>query len=115
MLAGGLIGIINGLFITRLRVIPFIATLGTLGMARGVAKWIAGQQTVNVPPTWVNELAVTFPQPDWIIVAPGVWLTALLAVLVSLVLPLHRLRAPRVRSRVRTKPPRAPAAFRSIV
>ena len=35
--------------ITRLKVIPFIATLGTLGMARGVAKWIADQQTVNVP------------------------------------------------------------------
>jgi ribose transport system permease protein len=84
--AGGAIGVVNGLFITRLRVIPFIATLGTLGMARGVAKWIAGQQTVNVPPTWVNELAVTFPQPDWIVVAPGVWLTALLAVVVSLVL-----------------------------
>jgi ribose transport system permease protein len=86
VVAGGVAGVINGLFITRLRVIPFIATLGTLGMARGVAKWIAGQQTVNVPPTWVNELAVTFPQPDWIIVAPGVWLTALLAVVVSLVL-----------------------------
>jgi len=86
VVAGGVVGVINGLFITRLRVIPFIATLGTLGMARGVAKWIAGQQTVNVPPTWVNELAVTFPQPDWIIVAPGVWLTALLAVVVSLVL-----------------------------
>ena len=42
MLAGGLVGVINGLFITRLKVIPFIATLGTLGMARGVAKWIAG-------------------------------------------------------------------------
>lgn len=86
VVAGGVVGVINGLFITRLRVIPFIATLGTLGMARGVAKWIAGQQTVNVPPTWVNELAVTFPQPDWIIVAPGVWLTTLLAVVVSLVL-----------------------------
>jgi ribose transport system permease protein len=55
-------------------------------MARGVAKWIAGQQTVNVPQTWVNELAVTFPQPDWLIVAPGVWLTVVLAVIVSLVL-----------------------------
>ncbi len=86
VVAGGAIGVLNGLFITRLRVIPFIATLGTLGMARGVAKWIAGQQTVNVPPTWVNELAVTFPRPDWIIVAPGVWLSALLAVLVALVL-----------------------------
>jgi len=86
VLAGGVVGVLNGLLITRLRVIPFIATLGTLGMARGVAKWIAGQQTVNVPPTWVNELAVTFPQPEWLIVAPGVWLSVALAVLASLVL-----------------------------
>ena len=86
VLAGGLVGVINGLLVTKLRVIPFIATLGTLGMARGVAKWIAGQQTVNVPQTWVNELAVTFPQPEWLIVAPGVWLTVLLAIAVALVL-----------------------------
>jgi ribose transport system permease protein len=86
VLAGAAIGVLNGLLITRLRVIPFIATLGTLGMARGVAKWVAGQQTVNAPSTWVNELAVTFPQPEWLIVAPGVWLTALLAVGVALVL-----------------------------
>jgi ribose/xylose/arabinose/galactoside ABC-type transport system permease subunit len=84
--AGGVVGIVNGLVITRLKVIPFIATLGTLGMARGVAKWIASQQTVNPPQTWVNQLAVTFPEPDWLIVAPGVWLTALLAVLMALVL-----------------------------
>jgi ribose transport system permease protein len=86
VLAGGLVGIVNGLLVTRLKVIPFIATLGTLGMARGVAKWIAGQQTVNVPQTWVNELAVTFPQPDWLIVAAGVWVTLILAILVALVL-----------------------------
>ena len=46
-----------------------------LGMARGVAKWVADQQTVNIPQTWINELAVTFPRPEWLIVAPGVWLT----------------------------------------
>jgi ribose transport system permease protein len=84
--AGGLVGIVNGLAITRLRVIPFIATLGMLGVARGVAKWLAGQQTVNVPETWVNELAVTFPQPDWLLVAPGVWLTLALAILTAAVL-----------------------------
>ena len=86
VVAGGLVGIVNGLLVTRLKVIPFIATLGTLGMARGVAKWIAGQQTVNVPQTWVNELAVTFPEPSWLVVAAGVWVTAVLAVLMSLVL-----------------------------
>jgi ribose transport system permease protein len=84
--AGGVVGVLNGLLVTKLRVIPFIATLGTLGMARGVAKWIADQQTVNVRPTWVNELAVTFPEPGWLIVAPGVWLSVLLAVIVALVL-----------------------------
>src|SRR5687767_7722967 len=53
ILVGGLVGFVNGLVITRLRVVPFIATLGMLGVARGSAKWFAGQQTVNVPDTWV--------------------------------------------------------------
>jgi ribose transport system permease protein len=83
---GGLVGIVNGLAITLLRVLPFIATLGMLGVARGAAKWLGDQQTVNVPPTWVNELAVTFPTPSWLLVAPGAWLTLVLAVLMTIVL-----------------------------
>jgi ribose transport system permease protein len=86
VLVGAMVGLINGLAITRLRVVPFIATLGMLGIARGAAKWLAGQQTVNVPETWVNELAVTFPNPAWILFAPGVWLTILLAILVAIIL-----------------------------
>ena len=31
-----------------------------LGIARGMAKWLAGEQTVNAPATWINELLVTF-------------------------------------------------------
>ncbi|HEY8548785.1 MAG TPA: ABC transporter permease [Vicinamibacterales bacterium] len=83
---GGLVGLVNGLAITRLKVLPFIATLGMLGIARGVAKWLADQQTVNAPPTWVNELAVTFPTPSWLLVAPGVWITLILAVVMTIVL-----------------------------
>jgi ribose transport system permease protein len=83
---GGVIGLVNGIVITRLKVMPFIATLGMLGVARGVAKWMADQQTVNVPPTWINELAVTFPTASWLIVAPGVWLTALLAIVAAIML-----------------------------
>ena len=86
ILVGGVIGVINGLAITRLRVVPFIATLGMLGIARGVAKWLANQQTVNVPNSWVNGLAVTFPSPAWLLLAPGVWITIILAVLMALVL-----------------------------
>ncbi len=84
--AGGAVGLVNGLLITTLRVVPFIATLGMLGIARGVAKWAANEQTVIAPATWVNTLLVTFPTPAWLIVAPGVWIALLLAAFASLVL-----------------------------
>ncbi|MBW3629250.1 MAG: ABC transporter permease [Gemmatimonadetes bacterium] len=83
---GGLVGLVNAAFITGLKVVPFIATLGMLGIARGVAKWLADEQTVNAPATWVNELLVTFPRPDWLILAPGVWITLMLAVATAVVL-----------------------------
>jgi len=83
---GGLVGGVNGLVITRLKVVPFIATLGMLGVARGTAKWVAGQQTVNVPDTWVNGLLVTFPDPAWLLVAPGVWIAIGLALAAAIVL-----------------------------
>lgn len=86
ILAGGVVGLVNGLAITRLRVVPFIATLGMLGVARGTAKWLAGQQTVNIPETWVNELLVTFPRPAWLLVAPGVWITLVLAIMAAVML-----------------------------
>ena len=86
LVVGGVVGLTNGLLITRLRVVPFIATLGMLGMARGVAKWLAHEQTVNYAQTWVNELLVTFPRPAWLIFPTGVWITALLALGVALIL-----------------------------
>jgi len=83
---GGLVGLVNGLAITGLRVVPFIATLGMLGIARGLAKWLAGEQTVNAPSTWINDLLVTFPSPAWLLVAPGVWICIGLAVMAAVVL-----------------------------
>lgn len=86
ILAGGLIGLINGLTITRLGVVPFIATLGMLGVARGTAKWVANEQTVNIPATWLNELATISPEHPWMLVAPGVWIAIVLAGIVAAVL-----------------------------
>jgi len=86
ILVGGLVGMTNGLVITRLRVVPFIATLGMLGVARGVAKGVAGSQTVIIPETWANNLLLTVPQPEWMLVAPGVWLAIALAVIAAIVL-----------------------------
>jgi len=86
IIVGGLVGLVNGLAITRLRVVPFIATLGMLGVARGVAKGLAGSQTVIIPDTWANNLLLTVPQPEWLLVAPGVWLAIALAVIAAVVL-----------------------------
>src|SRR5207244_405212 len=86
IVVGGTVGMLNGLAITRLRVVPFIATLGMLGVARGVAKGIAGSQTVNMPDTWANDLLLTIPKPQWLLVAPGVWIAILLAVIAAVVL-----------------------------
>jgi ribose transport system permease protein len=86
VVAGGAVGMLNGLAITRLRVIPFIVTLGMLGVARGVAKWLAHEQTVNAPPTWVNNLLVTFPTPSWLVLPVGVWITIALAIAAAVVL-----------------------------
>ena len=86
IIAGGMVGLVNGLAITQLRVVPFIATLGMLGVARGLAKFFANQQTVNPPLTWINELAVTFPAQPWMLVAPGVWVAVILAIFMSVVL-----------------------------
>lgn len=83
---GGMVGLLNGLIVTVLGVVPFIATLGTLGIARGAAKWLAGEQTINAPATWVNELLVTFPEPSWLLVAAGVWVTLALAIVAAVTL-----------------------------
>ena len=50
-----------------------------LGIARGVAKWLAHEQTVNAPPTWINDLLVTFPRRTWLVLPIGVWITLALA------------------------------------
>jgi len=86
VLTGGLVGLLNGLLITRLRLVPFIITLGMMGIARGVAKWIANNQKIDAPLTWVNDLMAKSPHPPWLLVSPGIWLMAVLAVLLAAVL-----------------------------
>ena len=46
---GALMGFINGVLIARLKLPPFIATLGTLNIARGLALVIAGLAPVYLP------------------------------------------------------------------
>jgi len=86
MLVGSLAGAVNGTLITSLRVTPFIVTLGTLGIARGVASWLANEQAINAPQTWINNLAAAYPTPAWLLISPGVWITLALAVVTAVLL-----------------------------
>ena len=81
VLAGGLLGCLNGAIIGGLRMMPFIVTLGMLGVARGAAKWLAGNQTVNFPASPVNEFMAAGNS-----VPPGVWVALVLAVLMAVLM-----------------------------
>jgi ribose transport system permease protein len=85
MAAGGLAGLVNGTIISYLRMNAFIVTLGMLGVARGVAKWLAGNQTVNAAGSPVNALMTAADPIGWQ-PPPGVWIALGLAVLTGLVM-----------------------------
>lgn len=89
---GLLCGFLNGYLVTRLKVVPFIVTLGTLLVVRGAAKGFAHEQKIDAPLTWLKELLAALPQGEgWRIVPWGVWLAIGLSVLVAGVLLYTRL------------------------
>lgn len=92
VLAGGAAGLVNGLLITTLRVVPFIITLGTLLIARGVARALADNAPVQAGDTgWLFELMSKAPDPPWLGVSLGVWLTLAIALFMRAVLRGTRL------------------------
>ena len=45
---GAAIGLLNGVIITRFKIVPFIATLGMMSIARGLAKLVSGEQKISI-------------------------------------------------------------------
>ena len=93
LLAGtgvGLIcGLLNGVLITSLRIAPFIVTLGMLGMARGLGKYLAGNQRIAPPAEslgWLDWFMTKKPDPIWLGMAPSAWMLLGVAVLAVIVL-----------------------------
>jgi len=57
--AAAFFGLVNGVLITRLRVVPFIVTLGMMLVVRGTAKGIGRNQKIDVDPEllkWLEDL-----------------------------------------------------------
>jgi ribose/xylose/arabinose/galactoside ABC-type transport system permease subunit len=86
VLAGTLCGLVNGLLVTSLRIVPFIVTLGMLGMARGFAKYLGEEQKVDAPETWLVELMSKSDRAAVLFLPPGVWTMLALAAFMAFVL-----------------------------
>ncbi|MEW9522116.1 ABC transporter permease [Streptomyces tubercidicus] len=76
-------GVLNGVLVTRLKIPSFVITLGTLGMALGLAQVITkGTDVTGLPPQMVTGLGMQqvlgLPLP--------VWIAAAIAVVAGLVL-----------------------------
>jgi len=87
VIIGSLFGFLSGIFITRLKVVPFIVTLGMMLLCRGVAKGLADEQKINAPYTWLNEILASLPpERSWMLLSPGVWVFIFLAIIFAFVL-----------------------------
>ena len=89
LLTGCLCGFINGGLISLLRLVPFIVTLGTMTAFQGVGRTISGETPVRAygkVPDAIASLQKPYPDPEWMLVSPGVWIMLILAALVALAL-----------------------------
>jgi ribose/xylose/arabinose/galactoside ABC-type transport system permease subunit len=85
--AAAVCGLINGIVITQLRVVPFIVTLGTMLIVRGAAKGLAEERRIEAPVTWLNDLLRT---QSGQLLPGGIWAVIVLAVVVAAVLRYTR-------------------------
>ena len=87
ILAGGVVGVINGSLIAAFRMMPFIVTLGMMGVARGAAKWLGENQTVNYDEKATVNTIMALDEPYKFFPLPaGVWIAVVLAVVMTIVL-----------------------------
>ena len=93
--AAALFGLLSGVLITKLRVVPFIVTLGMMLVVRGAAKGIGREQKIDVDPErlrWLQELLASVPKErSWMLLPPGVWMMIFLAISMAALLRYTRL------------------------
>ena len=92
--ASTMVGLLNGAVIVRLRMVPFIVTLGSMGIIRGLAKGIANERDIYPPEeTWIGGLmdpTLTNQAKSWMLFPPGVWILILCIAVASFILKYTR-------------------------
>jgi ribose transport system permease protein len=84
-----LTGAVNGSLVAGLGITPFIVTLGSMSILRGVAKGLAHEQKIDVDIRGIDVLVLP-PSTSAFLFPPAVWLT--LAVAASAAVVLRRTR-----------------------
>ncbi|HEY5957970.1 MAG TPA: ABC transporter permease [Polyangiaceae bacterium] len=79
-------GLVNGLLVVSLRITPFIVTLGTMSLLRGLAKGIAHEQKIDARTTGLSDLMTLDPGRTWQLVPTGVWITLCVALFAAILL-----------------------------
>jgi len=72
---GAVFGAINATFIVKLKVIPFVVTIATLYVGRGLALYLSATRTVLAPQT-----VLSFGEGAWLGVSYAIWTLAILFV-----------------------------------
>lgn len=81
-----LVGFLNGLITAKFDFMPFIVTLGTMQIARGIAKWIGDNERVRTSRNFFQDFMLFQPKQEWLIFAPAVWIMILLTIVIALML-----------------------------
>jgi len=82
LVVGTLAGVVNGIIITRFRVPPLIATLGTLALYRGIAEGVSQARSVRGYPEWFYVLG----QGQLLGVPTQLWIFGIAAVVAAALL-----------------------------
>ena len=82
-----LAGLATGALVTRLRLAPFIVTLGSMSILRGAAKGLADEQKIDVDPRGLDELLIPTVRG---LPPAGVWVAIAIAAVFAAVLRYTR-------------------------
>jgi ribose transport system permease protein len=67
-------GIVNAWLVARVRVLPFVATLATLYVGRGIGRWITETRAMNLP-----DVVTTLAGTGWLGLPVTVWVAGVVA------------------------------------
>jgi ribose transport system permease protein len=86
-----LAGAVNGTLVRLLRITPFIVTLGTMSILRGLAKGVASEQKIDAPTRGLDGLMeLVPPERAWMLLPTGIWIAVAVAATAAVFLSYTR-------------------------